>query len=215
MPPTSLLPLLRAEAGRRGLIEPGATLDAPAVFALVRDMLYERASSRAPETSIAEWRGTCSGKHYLLKALLEELGMQTILMMASHEFTPQNSPWLPPELMAMAAEAPVPDVHTFLSVQSDAAADAGGWTAVDATWPLAARDLGLPANERFTPGRDMAVAADVEELFHVPENVDPQQFKQSLVERHAAGQLDRRERFIEGLSRWLTAQLMPRAAPQE
>ena len=214
MAPTSLLPILRAEAGRRGLIEPGATLDAQAVFALVRDMPYERASSRAPETTIGEWRGTCSGKHYLLKALLEALGMQTILMMASHEFTPQNSPWLPPELMAMAAEAPVPDVHTFLSAQTDAAAEAGGWTAVDATWPLAASDLGLPANERLVPGRDMAVAADVEELFHVPEDVDPQQFKQSLVERYAAGQLDRRERFIAGLSRWLGAQLTPRAAPQ-
>ena len=213
MPPTSLLPILRAEAGRRGLLEPGAALDAQAVFALVRDMPYERASSRAPETAIGEWRGTCSGKHYLLKALLEELGMQTILMMASHEFTPQNSPWLPPELMAMAAEAPVPDLHTFLSVQTDPAAEAGGWTAVDATWPLAARDLGLPANERLAPGRDMAVAADVEELFHVPEDVDPQQFKQSLVERYAVEQRDRRERFIEGLSRWLGARLTPRAAP--
>lgn len=51
------------------------------------------------------------------------------------------------------------------------------------------------------------LAADIEELFHVPDGDDPQQFKQRLLERHAAGQIERRERFIEALSAWLAEQL--------
>jgi len=49
-----LLSMLEAESQRRGLVHPGQDIDAKAAFALVRDMPYKRASSRAPETVIQE-----------------------------------------------------------------------------------------------------------------------------------------------------------------
>lgn len=202
----TLLPRLRTAAEQRAMLAPGATIDAGVAFVLVREMLYVRASDRRPETTIEEWRGTCSGKHYLLRALLKELGVPSMLMAATHDFTAQNSPWLPPPLLAEVTAAPVPDVHNFLQVLGEAAGEEA-WYAVDATWPLAARSLGLPANEALVPGRHMRLAADIEELFHVPDGDDPQQFKQRLLERHAAGQIERRERFIEALSAWLAEQL--------
>src|SRR5665811_2349532 len=49
-----LLPLLREEATRRGLLQADVRLDAERVFALVRDMPYARASSREPEVTLTE-----------------------------------------------------------------------------------------------------------------------------------------------------------------
>ncbi len=212
-----LLSTLRAEAESRGLIEPGEHLDAARLFQLVRDMPYRRASSRQPEITIREWRGTCSGKHYLLKALLEEFGLNVILIAATHEYTAENIPWAPPELRAFLDEAPVPDVHNFLRVEIDPSHERQDWMTVDATWPLAARTLGLPVNERWVDGRDMHVAADPIELFHVPEETpfeeQAQQFKQRIIEREFGDQAERRDRFIEAMGRWLAEATAPDAAP--
>lgn len=204
--PMTLIPALRAAALARGLIEADARIDAAHAFALVRDMPYARASDPRPETLIEEWRGTCSGKHLLLGALLRELGHDSMLIHVLHEFTPRNSPWLPPHLLAEAARAPVPDVHNFLMVDHDA-----GWFAVDATWPLAARTLGLPANELWTPGRNMTVAADVDEIYDTPDDEDPLEFKARVLADHAGEPGTparvRRERFIEALGTWLADSL--------
>ena len=204
----SLLPLLRAEAERRGLLAPDEQLDAARAFALVREMTYTRASSREPEATIAEWRGTCAGKHYLLRALLEELGHRTILMACTGELSKEDAPGLPPELLAMLDQGPILDVHNFLRVELD-----GEWMTVDATWPLAARESGLPVNGQWVPGRDMRTALDPIEVFHVPDDVDPQEFKRRLIERELGDQGERRERFIEGLSAW-AASLADEPAPR-
>ena len=201
-----LVPQLRAEAVRRGLFPDDTPLRPEWAFTLVRDMPYERASDRQPETVIREWRGTCSGKHYLLQALFDELGLDTMLLLATHEFTPENSPWLPPHLLEVVREAPVPDVHTFLRVRARE-----DWGAVDATWPLAARDLGLPVNVELVLGRNLAIAADIEELFDVPEDEDAQVFKERVIAMHVgppgSPEPERRDRFIEDLGAWLAESL--------
>ena len=203
-----LLPQLRAEAERRRLLAPDEQLDAARAFALVREMTYARASSREPEVTIAEWRGTCSGKHYLLRALLKELGYRTILIACTAELSKEQAPGLPPELIAMLEDGPILDVHNFLRVELD-----GEWMTVDATWPLAAGASGLPVNEQWVPGRDMRTALDPIELFHVPEDVDPQEFKRRLIERELGDQSERRDRFIEALSAW-AASLADQPAPR-
>jgi arylamine N-acetyltransferase len=200
-----LVPLLTQEARRRGLLEAGEALTPASAFRLVRDMPYVRASDRQPETVLREWRGTCSGKHYLLRAVLQELGLPATIIVATHYFTPENSPWLPPHLMAEVRLAPVPDVHNFLRVQYDP--EDGEWMTVDATWPAAARRLGMPANLQWRPGVDQQVAADVEEVFHVPPDEDPQAFKERVVDLHAGGQSARRDVFIRSLSDWLAREL--------
>ncbi len=201
-----LLPAFRAAAIARGLVEDGAIIDAARAFALVRDMPYERASASHPETAIEEWRGTCSSKHVLLGALLRELGRDNVVMTVLHEFTPRNAPWLPPALLAEVEREPVPDVHNFLMVE-----DETGWFAVDATWPLTARPLGLAVNEEWRPGRNMAVAADIDEVYDTPEDEHPLTFKARVLDHHVGEPgtpaRDRRERFIEGLAAWLRTAL--------
>lgn len=200
-----LAPKLRAAAIQRGVLDASATLDVAEAVRIVRDLPYERASDRRPETIIDEWRGTCSGKHYLLARVLEELGASVIVIHATHHFTPENSPWLPPDLLAEAAREPVPDVHTFLRVQLDAFRDE--WFTVDATWPLGAQTLGMPVNEGFDHKADHRIAADVEEIVHVDEEDDPQTVKEALIAAFVDDQAARRDAFIERLSAWLGERL--------
>ncbi|MGE3960302.1 MAG: hypothetical protein AB7F65_01305 [Dehalococcoidia bacterium] len=204
-----LLPLLRSVATRRGLLEEGARIDAATAFRLVRDMPYRRASDRHGETLLREWRGTCSGKHYLLRDLFEELGLAAVVILATHEFTPESAPWLPPHLATEVRLAPVPDVHAFLRVEHDPVMHE--WMTVDATWPADARRLGLPANPSFEPGRDQHMACDPIEVFHVPEESDPQELKDRIVADHVGTQGARRDAFITALSDWLERELPDQA----
>lgn len=201
----ALAPLLATEARRRGLLGEHDPLSAAEAFRLVRDMPYVRASDRRPETILREWRGTCSGKHYLLAAVFADLGLPATVIVATHHFTPENSPWLPPRLMTEVRLAPLPDVHTFLRVQYDAVD--GEWMTVDATWPAAARRVGLPANLAFASGKDQQVACEIEEVFHVPPDEDPQALKARIIDLHVGEEAARRDVFIDALAAWLAREL--------
>ena len=206
-----LIPTLKAAVVEHGLFEAGAPLDAAAAFALVRDMPYQRASSRDPEMTIAEWRGTCSGKHILLQALFEELGMAASMLLAPHEFTEASAPWLPPALLEEVRRAPVLDVHNFLRVE---VGNDGEWMTADATWPLAASALGLPVNEEFIAGHDMELAADPTEIHHVPPDLDPSEMKERIVADWSPEQRTRRELFLADLTDWPGGQLPAVASHQ-
>ena len=198
MTTTSLVSLLEERSRERTLLSGGEPLTAERAFALVRDMPYRRASSRRPEAIVEEWRGTCSGKHYLLADIFRELGLETRVFMATHRFTAENTGHFPAELRALVAQAPVPDVHTYLRVHI-----AQGWTVVDATWPSSAAPLGMPVNREFRPGADMTIACDPIESLPVPEGEDPQQFKEQVIARFCGQSSQTRDDFIEGLGRWL------------
>ncbi len=199
-----LLPAFREEAAGRGLLSPDAPLDATATFALIREMPWSASVSALPELTLSVWRGDDSAKHHLLRTLLYELGQRCILMACTHAWSVESAPWARAEPLAILDEGPVPDVHTFLRVESDR-----GWGSVDATWPLAARALGLPANERYVPGREMQIACDPQELYHVPEDADPEEFRRRLLEAHADEHgpraRERRRVFRSALELWLSA----------
>ena len=194
----SLLSLLERESRSRGLLADGESLSAERVFALVRDMPYRRASSRRPQAIVEEWRGTCSGKHYLLADIFRELGLESRVIMCTHRFTPENTLHFPPELQKLVEAGPVPDVHTYLRVNT-----AQGWTVVDATWPSSAGPLGMAVNGEFKPGRDMTLACDPIETLPVPEGMDPQEFKEQVIRGFCGAGSGVRDEFIEGMGRWL------------
>jgi len=109
-----LLDLLKSEAVKRDLIDPSLELDQATVFSMVRDMPYQRASDRRPETTISEWRGTCSGKHYLLQALFAELGLPSKLI-ACTTVEPVDPAEIPPSLKSLyeAANRRFVAVHNY------------------------------------------------------------------------------------------------------
>ena len=195
----TLTALLGQEGRKRGLIASAETITAEAAFALVRDMPYQRAGSRRPESIIAEWRGTCSGKHYLLAQVFRELGMDSRVIMCTHRFTPDNTGHFPPDLRDLVAHEPVPDVHTYLRMETEK-----GWMTVDATWPSSAKPLGMPVNTVFKAGEDMTIACEPIATHEVPAGRDPQDFKEQLIAEFCGKSSKVRDDFIEGMSRWLS-----------
>lgn len=195
---TSSFPLLERESRERGLLSDGESLSVERAFELVRDMPYRRASSRKPEAIIEEWRGTCSGKHYLLADIFRELGLESRVIMCTHRFTPENTSHFPPGLRDLVNVSPVPDVHTYLRVNTSE-----GWTVVDATWPSSAGPLGMIVNREFTAGKDMSIACDPIETLPVPEGQDPQEFKEQVIQEFCGESSGVRDEFIEGMGRWL------------
>ena len=194
-----LLNHLKSEAIGRGLLDPDVELEAASVFALVRDMPYHRASDRRPETIINEWRGTCSGKHYLLKALFTELGLPSQIM-ACTTVVQVDPAQVPESLQPLyeAANRRFVDVHNYLILYLPD----GRLMMVDATWPLAARASGLPVNEDFILGQDQRLAAIPLQNWKVPEDLDPQDFKDHLLrENFTPAELEFREVVIEALSK--------------
>jgi hypothetical protein len=192
-PTGKLLEELCSAARERGLLAEGAELSVAAVFELVREMPYLRASDHEPLTTIREWRGTCSGKHYLLQALLRELGHDATLIACTTYVAPELAAGLPAELQQILAEGPVPDVHNYLKLHSDA-----GTQLVDATWPLDAAEYGLPVNPEFIWGQDMLLPCTPLQEFEVPAGSDAQQFKDRLLAGHfTSEEVERRKRFFE------------------
>jgi len=199
----SILETFRDEARRRGVLGPQEPVTLHAAYRLVRDLPYARSTDAAPDTVVREWRGTAVGKHALLAALLQALGYDAAVMLATQYFSASGAPWLPPALREEAGARPVPDVHAFLRVCHDPVADE--WMTVDATWPLAARSLGLPVNEVLQPGVDQRIGCEIEELFHVPDDEDPAEVAARILALHAGDEAARRETFIDAIAAWLSS----------
>ena len=192
-----MLDRLKSEAVRRGLLEPAGQIDAALAFALVRDMPYQRASDRRPETTIAEWQGTCSGKHYLLQALFSELGLPSQVI-ACTTVTPVDPAEVPESLRPLyeASNRRFVDVHNYLLVSLPG----NSQMKVDATWPLSKRKAGMTVNETFILGQDQQLASRPLETWPIPAGRDPQEFKDELLRSHfTPAELEFREIVIRAL----------------
>ena len=169
-----MLETFQTEAVRRKLLPKGSELTPATAFALVRDMPYKRAKSRVPDAIVAEWQGTCSGKHYLLKELFQEMGVNTKIIMCTHQFDGNNTAHFPESLRKLTAQGPVPDVHTFLRLKTES-----GWMDVDATWPSQAEALGMPVNRVFQFGSAWAWVAAPSSISTYPTGRSPSNSKKT------------------------------------
>lgn len=193
----TLLSQLASAARKRELLAPNADLDPATVFALVRDMPYQRASDRQPATILREWCGTCSGKHYLLKALFTELGYTARVMACSvrMDLSERAMPAPLGEILAPVNGRFV-DIHNYLILDTPQ-----GEMTIDATWPLAMRRAGFVANDQFILGQNQQLAYPCDETWVVPDDVDPQAFKTRLLTTlFTADELAARDAFIETIS---------------
>lgn len=190
--------MLREAALERELIDPNAELDPELVFTLVRDMTYQRASNRLPETIITEWKGTCSGKHYLLHKLFAELGLDSEIMActSAEPIDPKDIPESIQPLYESANRCFV-DVHNYLLL----ATPGGGQMIVDATFPMSSRNKGLVVNEQFIMGQDQQLAANPMKTYTIPPGRDPQAFKDELLQKYfSPAELEFREMVIKAIS---------------
>lgn len=204
-----LLETLKATAVGRGLLEPEQDVDAERAFLLVRDMPYTRASSRDPTVIMQEWRGTCSGKHYLLKGLFSELGYSSRLIACTTvvHIDPKDVSGKLRTLLEQSNGRFV-DVHNYLVLELPEKE-----MIVDATWPIATRGMGTVVNERFVLGEDHQIACKPVKTWVIPDDRDPQEFKDEILrESFSPEELAHREEFIQTLgtmtnSRWVRFQV--------
>jgi hypothetical protein len=193
-----LLETLKSKAVERGLIKRDEQIDIERAFVLVRDMPYIRASSRAPETIIREWRGTCSGKHYLLKGLFSELGYPSRLI-ACTTVTHIDPKKVRGKLRSLLEQSQgrFVDVHNYLVLELP-----GSEMIVDATWPLATKDMGTVVNERFVPGENQRIACVPLKTWVVPDDRNAQEFKDEILkESFTPQELAHRDEFIKTLGK--------------
>ena len=193
-----LLETIKSKAIERGILAPNDEMDLEMAFTLVRDMPYTRASSRAPETIIHEWRGTCSGKHYLLKDLFAELGYSSRLIACTTavHIDPKDVKGKLRKLLQQSNGEFV-DVHNYLILELPEKE-----MIVDATWPLSTKGMGTVVNDRFVLGENQNIACEPIKTWVVPENRDSQEFKDEILnESFTPQQLEHREEFIKTLGK--------------
>ncbi len=204
-----LLETLKSNAVERGLLQPEEEIGLEKAFLLVRDMPYTRASSRDPNVIMQEWRGTCSGKHYLLKGLFYELGYRSRLIACTTvvHIDPGEVRGRLRELLQQSNGHFV-DVHNYLVLELPEKE-----MIVDATWPITTRGMGTVVNERFVLGEDQQIACKPEKTWVIPGDRDPQKFKDEILkESFTPEELAHREEFIKTLgvmtnSRWFRLQV--------
>ena len=193
-----LLNVLKSKAVEKDLLKPEEEIDAEKAFTLVRDMPYTRASSRDPETIIREWRGTCSGKHYLLKALFAELGYSSRLIACTTvaHIDPKEVRGKLRTLLEQS-EGRFVDVHNYLILETPE-----GEMIVDATWPIATKGMGTVVNERFVLGENHQIACEPLKTWDVPDDRDAQEFKDEILkDSFTPEELAHREEFIKTLGK--------------
>ena len=193
-----LLKTLKSKAIEKRLLKPEKEIDLETAYSLVRDMPYTRASSRDPETIIHEWRGTCSGKHYLLKKLFAELGYSSRLIACTTVayIAPKDVRGKLRKLLQQS-EGRFVDVHNYLILELP-----DGEMIVDATWPMATRGMGTVVNERFVLGEDQKIACEPIKTWVVPESGDSQEFKNEILkESFTPEELAHRDEFIRTLGK--------------
>ena len=191
-----LLEILKSNAVERGLLGPNEKIDLEKAFLLVRDMPYIRASSRDPEPIIQEWRGTCSGKHYLLKGLFAELGYLSRLIACTTvmHIDPAQVPGKLRELLEQS-DGRFVDVHNYLILELP-----DQDMIVDATWPLSTKETGTVVNEHFVLGENHQIACQPIKTWVVPEDGDAQEFKNRILnETFTPEELAHRDEFIKTL----------------
>jgi hypothetical protein len=193
-----LLDLLKNKAVSKGLLSADAVIDAEIAFSLVRDMPYGRASSRKPETIIDEWKGTCSGKHYLLKGLFTELGYEArVIACTTVEYMDPKEYWGKLRKLLKQSNGELVDVHNYLILDLP-----DGEMIVDATWPASTRGMGTVINHHFVLGENQQIDADPIQTWVVPDDQDAQEFKAEILRKSfSPEQLAHREQVVETISK--------------
>ena len=143
-----------------------------AAFTFVRDILYGDIGSRDPHDVLRVRKGTCSGKHALLKLFLEGLGYEVFTFFAKHGFSRfPIKPW--PEVLAPFRTKTLTDYHAFLKVNVD-----GSWLTVDAIFDAGTKPLGFPVAD-WDGVSDMTLPVEAAEIFKAESEAEEQ--KKSLI----------------------------------
>jgi hypothetical protein len=162
----------------------------------IRDIPYGRpALPRDPASVVADWKGTCSGKHLLTRAIFDTLGLRSRLFCLPYRLDDALDA-LPREVVQRYVGQGLWDVHNYLELDTPA-----GPVKVDVTWSRELVGFGFHTTLDWDGAHDFRIAAPPGEPVPVMHDSDLTALKDELLQRlnpPAARAL--RERYIEDLS---------------
>lgn len=128
------------------------------IFEYVRDLPIVLAGSDEARIVLAEGRGSGTGKHQVLAALLHAAGCRVRHALCSHRFN-ESPIAFPDDMQLLLRKNEILDVHHFLQIEV-----AGAWIDIDATWNAALRPYGFPVNDEWDGAHAMALGAAPDEI---------------------------------------------------
>lgn len=164
------------------------------LFEKVRGIPYGSIGSRNPKNVYEKNKGTCSGKHELLKELYRELGIQVKDFVVKHSFNDLRVEF-PNEIKEILDKNEIVDFHNFLKIFIK-----NKWVIVDATWDKPLRKLGFIVNENWYGKSDMKICVIPREIMEVK---NPINFKEEKLEELPKEAQENRKRFLKKLTEWL------------
>jgi len=165
------------------------------LFEKVRDIPYGNIGSRNPIDVYHKNKGTCSGKHALLKALYKEIGVEVKDYIIMHKFN--NLPIeFPQNLKNILNKSTIIDPHNFLKIKIN-----NQWFTVDVTWDKSLKKLGFPINENWDGKSNLNILVALGGEIYETKN--PILFKKELLKKQTKQQLKDRKLFIQELTIWL------------
>lgn len=164
------------------------------LFEKVRDIPYGDIGSRSPEDVYLQNKGTCSGKHELLKELYQELGIQIQDFIAMHRF--KDLPVAYPEnIKEILERSDIVDPHNFFKMNLE-----GKWIAVDVTWDTPLKRFGFPVNEEWNGKTDMKICVAPIEII---ETDNPMEIKKQKIAQLPEEVQKDRKLFLQELTKWI------------
>ena len=170
------------------------------IYHAVRNIPYGATGERSPISVLENRRGSCSGKHVLLRDLLRAVGYEAEVITIHTHFNKAIPllPSFPDDLSLMFREGNINDYHHFVRILID-----GQWLNLDATWQDSLRDHGFPVNTDWNGIGHTTVAAATIEEFPAVENLAA--FKQKLIAALPLDAREKREKFFDKLISWMEA----------
>ena len=175
----------------------GQIADIVSVFHGVRQLPYRSTGDRSIGGILACRAGSCSSKHILLVALLDEIGIKADVELVLGDFaTPLREAHNVPEPFMIFAKEGIRDIHNIVRANLD-----GQSVVMDATWHDQVKPFGFRVNDRWSGTGDTRIAVDVENMLGPSD--DPAAEKAKIIASWPAKEQTRRRRFLEMINDWV------------
>jgi hypothetical protein len=170
----------------------------PAIFHAVRNLTYASDGNRRPEMVIATGKGSCTGKHVLLRDLLRHVGEEADVEFIEGDFAasmPVVSS-MSDELKKWVTSGGINDFHCYVVWK-----DGEDERKLDATWPDKMASFGYQVNAEWDGSGDTRVAIATGTVRGRAEDVLER--KAALLATLDEKQINDRLRFLKLLTEWM------------
>lgn len=165
------------------------------LFEKVRDIPYGDIGSRDPLQVYKQQKGTCSGKHALLKNLYLTLKIPVKDGIIMHSFN-ELSVVFSENIQQLLKESTIMDPHNFIKIKRN-----NTWITLDATWDIGLKKVGFPVNENWNGFENLAISVAKGGEIYDTENAT--KLKQQLISEMPEKEQESRKLFLKKLTNWL------------